>query len=52
MCYEYELYEQEKLRKSKQQAEDMKKRATAASKPAPEKEPDKKPETQEEPVPA
>ena len=51
MCYEYEVYLQEKLRKSKQGAEDMKKR-TQAGKPAPEKDSEKIPETQEEPVPA
>ncbi|HVS27514.1 MAG TPA: hypothetical protein VHE58_09520 [Burkholderiales bacterium] len=51
MCYEYESYLQEKLRKSKQETEDMKKRAQAG-KPAPEKDSKKIPETQEEPVPA
>jgi hypothetical protein len=51
MCYEYDIYLQEKLRKSKQQVEDLKKRAQAG-KPAPEKDSGKRPETQEEPVPA
>jgi hypothetical protein len=49
MCYEYEIYIQEKFRKAKQQAEDLKKQA---GKPEPEKQSEKKPETQEEPVPA
>ena len=51
MCYEYEIYLQEKFRKSKQLAEDLKKQAQAG-KPAPEKDSEKMPETQEEPVPA
>ncbi|HMK15058.1 MAG TPA: hypothetical protein VK460_08620 [Burkholderiales bacterium] len=51
MCYEYEISTQEKLRKSKQQVEDLKKHAKA-EKPAPEKDSGKKPQTQEEPVPA
>ena len=51
MCYEYDIYTQEKLRKSKQQAEDLKKQAQEG-KPAPEKDSGKKPQTQEEPVPA
>ena len=49
MCYEYEIYIQEKMRKSKQQADDLKKQE---GKPAPEKESGKIPQTQEEPVPA
>ncbi|MGH8753532.1 MAG: hypothetical protein ACREUJ_06610 [Burkholderiales bacterium] len=51
MCYEYEIYRQEQLRTSKQQAEEMKKRAAAGG-PAPAKESEKKPATQGEPVPA
>jgi hypothetical protein len=51
MCYEYEIYLQEKFRKSKQQAEVLKTQAQAG-KPAPEKDSGKRPETQEEPVPA
>jgi hypothetical protein len=49
MCFEYEIYIQEKIRKSKQLAEDLKKQER---KPAPEKDSGKKPQTQEEPVPA
>jgi len=49
MCYEYEIYIQEKFRKAKQQAEELKKQQ---AKPAPEKNSGKKPQTQEEPVPA
>ncbi|MGH8744228.1 MAG: hypothetical protein ACREUY_08130 [Burkholderiales bacterium] len=51
MCYEYEIYLQEKLRKSQREAEDMKKRAQVG-KPAPEKDSEKKPDMQVEPVPA
>ena len=51
MCYEYEIFTQEKFRKAKQQAEDLKKQAIT-EKPAPEKDSAKKPQTQEEPVPA
>jgi len=49
MCYEYEIYVQEQFRKAKQQAEDLKKQV---AKPEPEKDSGKKPQTQEEPVPA